>query len=129
MAGEGKEQEDGTGVGPASMIPALLSAEGRRRLARQLQQDRHRRKRRLWFGLGLGQVLSLLIALTGVFSSLLARDGASRPTTQSALTYVLLSLYLIKRPRRAPLQVPWWRYALLVRACVRACVGMVYLYG
>ncbi len=89
----------------------------RRRRQQQQQQQQRRKRRRLWFGLGLGQVLSALIALTGVFSSLLARDGASRPSTQSALTYVLLSLYLLKRPSpRAPLQVPWWRYALLVSA-------------
>lgn len=110
----GLDEDDGLGLGLGSPIrrrPASLGGGWRQRL---LQWGK--RRRRFLFGLGLGQVLSILIALTGVFSSLLARDGASRPTTQSALTYVFLSAYLLKRPRpRAPLQVPWWRYALLVR--------------
>lgn len=40
--------------------------------------------------LGLGQVIALLIALTGVFSTLLVRAGASAPTAQSLLVYALL---------------------------------------
>lgn len=115
---DGGGDDDGLGFGGPIRPPALGGGEhssGLRRRQRRLLQWA-RRRRRLLFGLGLGQVLSILIALTGVFSSLLARDGASRPTTQSALTYVFLSSYLIRRPRpRAPLQVPWWRYALLVR--------------
>lgn len=49
-----------------------------------------------WLGLGLGQVLSVLITGTGVFSQLLAsRYNISIPTTQSSLNYVLLSSYFI----------------------------------
>eukprot|EP00968_Pinguiococcus_pyrenoidosus_P016719 scaffold1620_cov233-Pinguiococcus_pyrenoidosus.AAC.19 len=52
------------------------------------------RFRPLWFG----QVLSVLIALTGIFSSELAVRGVSIPATQNALNYVLLTGYLLRRP-------------------------------
>ena len=42
-----------------------------------------------------GQLLSLLITGTGVFSQLLAESGVRIPTSQSFLNYVLLSLFLI----------------------------------
>jgi hypothetical protein len=44
--------------------------------------------------LGLGQAIALLIALTGVFSTLLVRANASAPTAQSLGVYVLLAWYL-----------------------------------
>lgn len=43
----------------------------------------------------LGQVISLLIAGTGLFSTLLASRGVSIPTSQSSLNYALLLLYTI----------------------------------
>lgn len=71
------------------------------------------RRHRLLLGLGLGQILSLLIAGTGIFSTLLAEQGLSLPATQACLTYILLSLHLTRRPRGQPLHVAWWKYLLL----------------
>jgi len=71
------------------------------------------RRHRLLLGLGLGQILSLLIAGTGIFPSLLAEQGLSLPATQACLTYILLSLHLTRRPRGEPLHVAWWRYLIL----------------
>ena len=71
------------------------------------------RRHRLLLGLGLGQILSLLIAGTGIFSSLLTEQGLSLPATQACLTYILLSLHLTRRPRGQPLHVAWWRYLIL----------------
>jgi len=42
--------------------------------------------------LGLGQAIALLIALTGVFSTLLVRANAAAPTAQSLGVYLLLGL-------------------------------------
>ena len=61
-----------------------------------------------------GQVVSLLITGTGVWSQLLAERGVDLPTTQSFLNYLLLSLFLIphyhsytaKRRRHALLPQP-----------------------
>jgi len=62
--------------------------------------DRRLVRKRL-YGLALGQVLSLMIAGTGIFSQLLVvKYGVNIPTAQSTLNYVLLSLYcfvLLKR--------------------------------
>ena len=71
------------------------------------------RRHRLLLGLGLGQILSLLIAGTGIFSSLLAEQGLSLPATQACLTYILLSLHLTRRPRAQALHVAWWKYLIL----------------
>ncbi|KYQ93305.1 putative transmembrane protein [Tieghemostelium lacteum] len=54
--------------------------------------DKRLIKRRL-FGLGLGQILSLMIAGTGIFSQLLVEYGVNIPTSQSTLNYILLSFY------------------------------------
>lgn len=59
-------------------------------------------------GLFLGQVLSLLIVGTSICSSILSDRGVSIPTTQSALNYLLLCLYLFFR--KGKLQRPWWAY-------------------
>jgi hypothetical protein len=71
------------------------------------------RRHRLLLGLGLGQILSLLIAGTGIFSSLLAEQHLSLPATQACLTYILLSLHLTRRSRGQPLHVAWWKYLIL----------------
>ena len=47
---------------------------------------------RLWWGLGLGQLLSLLNTSTDFASSELARRGISALTSQSFLNYVLLAI-------------------------------------
>ncbi|KAF2077602.1 hypothetical protein CYY_001065 [Polysphondylium violaceum] len=62
--------------------------------------DRRLVRKRL-YGLALGQVMSIMIAGTGIFSQLLVvKYGVNIPTAQSTLNYVLLSLYcfvLLKR--------------------------------
>ncbi|EWM24522.1 solute carrier family 35 member f1 [Nannochloropsis gaditana] len=68
---------------------------------------------RFLFDIGLGQVLSLLITATGIFSSLLAESGRSIPATQACLTYFILSFHLCRLPRGEPLKVAWWKYLLL----------------
>lgn len=69
--------------------------------------------------MAVGQVLSLLIAGTAITSSMLASRSISIPTTQSALNYALLSLYLCMR-KRGPLKVAWWRYAVQALVDVEA---------
>ncbi|XP_057499620.1 uncharacterized protein LOC130783875 [Actinidia eriantha] len=66
-------------------------------------------------GLGLGQLLSLLITSTGFSSSELARKGINAPTSQSFLNYVLLALVYggILLYRRKALQAKWYYYVLL----------------
>ena len=68
----------------------------------------------------LGQMISFLIAGTGVSSSFLVEWGVSVPTTQSALNYaLLLCTYLGYRGATrgwgslSRLRLPWWKYALL----------------
>lgn len=68
----------------------------------------------------LGQLISFLIAGTGVSSSFLVEWGVSVPTTQSALNYALLLFtYLGYRGvtrgwwSLTRLRLPWWKYALL----------------
>jgi len=54
-----------------------------------------------WRVLAMGQVISLLVAGTGVCSQALVEKGVSMPTTQSALNYFLLSMILwVKLARR-----------------------------
>lgn len=63
----------------------------------------------------LGQVISVLITGTGVFSSLLAAEGINMPVTQSSLNYVLLcGLFLSVLPKllREGLSAPIWIYVL-----------------
>ncbi|KAK6122887.1 hypothetical protein DH2020_043353 [Rehmannia glutinosa] len=66
-------------------------------------------------GLGLGQLLSLLITSTGFSSSELAKKGINAPTSQSFLNYVLLALVYggIMLKRRQALKAKWYYYVLL----------------
>ena len=69
----------------------------------------------------LGQVISIMNTLTGIFSATLADDGISIPTIQSSLNYFLLApLLLLAYPkiRAEGLRLPWWRYALWALADV-----------
>lgn len=83
----------------------------------------------------LGQLISVLVASTGVFSTLLADDGVQIPTTQSLLNYVLLACNLLVRSaklgcaRTWALQVPAWRYALVALADVEANFLVVKAYS
>lgn len=94
-----------------------------------------KRKRSIYKSLALGQVLSILIAATGIFSSQLSNHSISIPTTQSSLSYALLSFYLFfRRPPssssssysssestwRGPLRIAWWKYLLLAIIDVEA---------
>ncbi|KAK4381904.1 Solute carrier family 35 member F1 [Sesamum angolense] len=66
-------------------------------------------------GLGLGQLLSLLITSTGFSSSALANQGINAPTSQSFLNYVLLAVVYgsIMLYRKQALKAKWYYYALL----------------
>ncbi|XP_071723176.1 uncharacterized protein [Rutidosis leptorrhynchoides] len=66
-------------------------------------------------GLGLGQLLSLLITSTGFTSSELARKGINVPTSQSFLNYVLLMVVYgsIMLYRRKALKAKWYYYIVL----------------
>ncbi|XP_057781637.1 uncharacterized protein LOC130999947 isoform X2 [Salvia miltiorrhiza] len=66
-------------------------------------------------GLGLGQLLSLLVTSTGFSSSELAKRGINAPTSQSFLNYVLLALVYgsIMLCRRQALKAKWYYYILL----------------
>ena len=77
-----------------------------------------------WRGILLGQLISLLVSGTAVFSEALqTRACVNLPTTQSFMNYVLLCGYLVPWYRRggwrAP-SVPWWTYALVALADVEA---------
>jgi len=88
--------------------------------------------------LGLGQAIALLIALTGVFSTLLVRANASAPTAQSLGVYVLLALVFgVPRWLAAAREGRWLRtavpvgvYALLALVDVEAnyLVVKAYMY-
>ncbi|XP_020548481.1 solute carrier family 35 member F1 isoform X2 [Sesamum indicum] len=66
-------------------------------------------------GLGLGQLLSLVITSTGFSSSALANQGINAPTSQSFLNYVLLAVVYgsIMLYRKQALKAKWYYYALL----------------
>ncbi|KAL3641652.1 hypothetical protein CASFOL_012467 [Castilleja foliolosa] len=66
-------------------------------------------------GLGLGQILSLLVTSTGFSSSELAKKGINAPTSQSFLNYVLLAWVYgsIMLYRWKPLKAKWYYYVLL----------------
>ncbi|XP_024022067.1 solute carrier family 35 member F1-like, partial [Morus notabilis] len=66
-------------------------------------------------GLGLGQLLSLLITSTGFSSSELSKKGIDAPTSQSFLNYVLLAVVYgsIMLHRRKPLKAKWYYYVIL----------------
>ncbi|XP_022979831.1 solute carrier family 35 member F1-like [Cucurbita maxima] len=71
--------------------------------------------KKTWIGLGLGQILSLLITSTGFSSSELAKQGINAPTSQSFVNYVLLAIVygIIMFSRRKALKVKWYYYILL----------------
>jgi solute carrier family 35 protein F1/2 len=62
-----------------------------------------------------GQILSLLLAGTGIFSQGLADKKVDTPSFQSFLNYVVLSFLLLRRccRRRNNLKLEWWKYLLL----------------
>ncbi|KAM9957657.1 hypothetical protein ACTFIW_012624 [Dictyostelium discoideum] len=65
--------------------------------------DKRLIKKRLT-GLALGQLLSVMIAGTGIFSQLLVEKyGVNIPTTQSLLNYILLCVYLLVLVKRGVL--------------------------
>eukprot|EP01138_Halocafeteria_seosinensis_P014144 gb/GECG01014442.1/.p1 GENE.gb/GECG01014442.1/~~gb/GECG01014442.1/.p1 ORF type:complete len:393 (+),score=26.49 gb/GECG01014442.1/:1-1179(+) len=85
----------------------------------------------------LGQVISLHVTTTGVFSQLLSRDGVNIPTTQSSLMYLLLTLNLVysfwvkssaDQQGKCNLQISWWKYALLALCDVEANYFVVKAY-
>ncbi|CAE7946998.1 ddx52 [Symbiodinium sp. KB8] len=79
----------------------------------------------------LGQVISVMNTLTGIFTSTLASDGISIPTIQSSLNYLLLApLILLAYPqiRQEGLRLPWWRYALWALADVEGNCLVVLAY-
>mmetsp|Transcript_26949 Transcript_26949/g.58883 ORF Transcript_26949/g.58883 Transcript_26949/m.58883 type:complete len:411 (+) Transcript_26949:91-1323(+) len=66
----------------------------------------------------LAQLLSFLLALTGITSGILAANGFNAPTTQSFFNYCLLTLtsggvHLWKTGGKFKLQNPWYSYAAL----------------
>ncbi|GLE01647.1 hypothetical protein PINS_up010481 [Pythium insidiosum] len=73
----------------------------------------------------LGQFISLLITLTGIFTQVLNQTYEIQiPVTQSAGNYLLLCVYLVypllqyRRERSYELEVPLWKYFLLALADV-----------
>jgi solute carrier family 35, member F1/2 len=82
--------------------------------------------RALLRSLALGQIISLLIAGTGISSSYLAEWGADVPTSQSSLNYFLLFVVYMamvtwRRHRSlCELRLSWWQYALLALIDVEA---------
>ena len=102
----------------ASAAAAMYDSSSEQRLLPPSRADAHgsaagrpaRRKRRagvcsraLIRVLLVGQVLSLLVTGSGVFSQLLAGRSTNIPTTQSAANYFLLSFFLF------PQISQWWR--------------------
>ncbi|KAJ1443286.1 Solute carrier family 35 member SLC35F1/F2/F6 [Sesbania bispinosa] len=73
-------------------------------------------------GLGLGQLLSLLVTSTGFTSSELAKRGINAPTSQSFLNYVFLAIVYgsIMLYRRKALKAKWYYYILLGMVDVEA---------
>uniref|UniRef100_A0A1S3BWY6 Uncharacterized protein n=1 Tax=Cucumis melo TaxID=3656 RepID=A0A1S3BWY6_CUCME len=71
--------------------------------------------KKTWIGLGLGQILSLLITSTGFSSSELAKQGIDAPTSQSFVNYVLLAFVygITMLSRRKALKAKWYYYILL----------------
>lgn len=141
-AGDGVGEKEATGGGatlPAGTAAATAVAESSGALfatstgapARVWGCSRQRAR-----AVGLGQAISLLIAGTGLSSSVLAREGVYAPTTQSLLNYVLLGIvfgaYRVARlgwRRALSLRVPAWRYALLAVVDVEANYLVVSAYA
>ncbi|KAL5229874.1 hypothetical protein ABZP36_028650 [Zizania latifolia] len=71
--------------------------------------------RKTTVGLGLGQLVSLLVTATGFASSELSRRGINVPTSQSLLNYLLLGVVYgsILIHRKKPLQMKWYYYLIL----------------
>ncbi|XP_040380654.1 solute carrier family 35 member F1-like isoform X2 [Oryza brachyantha] len=71
--------------------------------------------RKTMVGLGLGQLVSLLVTGTGFASSELSRRGINVPTSQSLLNYLFLGIVYgsILLYRRKPLQMKWYYYLIL----------------
>ncbi|XP_038882361.1 solute carrier family 35 member F1-like isoform X1 [Benincasa hispida] len=71
--------------------------------------------KKTWIGLGLGQILSLLITSTGFSSSKLAKQGIDAPTSQSFVNYVLLAFVygITMLSRRKAMKAKWYYYILL----------------
>lgn len=72
------------------------------------------RNKQLCNGLLLGQVLSALMAATGISAASLDDRGVSLPTFVNLLNYALIALVFFGRMlcKRSSLHLPWWRYAL-----------------
>ena len=85
-----------------------------------------------------GQFISILIAGTGFFASLLSSQNVNTPMLQSLLNYVLLSTCLVRfvvnRPHpptscfQIKLQWPWWMYLGVAILDVEANVLVVTAY-
>lgn len=72
------------------------------------------RKKKLWQGIGLGQVLSLLIALASMSAASLDDRGVNLPSFVNFVNYALITLAFLGPVLlgQRPLSLPWWRYAL-----------------
>ena len=77
-----------------------------------------RQNARLLLLLGVGQVISILLAMTGFLSTNLTDRGFVFPVLQSAGFYLVLSFYLVKKP--FPLKMPVYLYAVLAAFDVEA---------
>lgn len=75
----------------------------------------------------LGQLLSLLVAGTGIFSTMLASRQMSFPMLQSTITYLFLSLHLCDRTR-SPRREMLWKYALIAAIDLEANYLIVLAY-
>lgn len=86
-----------------------------------------------WASVGLGQIISVLITFTGIFSTRLSSEGIHVPIAQSSLNYVALSFLLVPAlPRlwREGLDAPAWHYMLWAVCDVEAnyCLVKAYQY-
>jgi solute carrier family 35, member F1/2 len=68
--------------------------------------------------IGIGQIISMTLAMTGFFSTNLAEMGFQFPVLQSTGFYLLLSLYLIGWP--FPIKLPVYLYVVLALLDVEA---------
>jgi len=67
----------------------------------------------------LGQLLSLFIAGTGIFSTELRGLGFDFPTFQISFNYLLLSTFLLLR-QKTNVRIAFWKYAILAAVDVEA---------
>jgi solute carrier family 35 protein F1/2 len=75
----------------------------------------------------LGQLLSLLVAGTGVCSTMLASRQMSFPMLQSTITYLFLAVHLCDQTRPARRE-RWWKYALIAAIDLEANYLIVLAY-